>query len=94
MNTTLPIHNVSYGRPRSQFGTGNLKKGLEGHIIPVVIEHTHVIAVRCVFEFTSTAEAIKQLAVRRRKLEMILRDMEQVKVFFLLILSFSIFVFC
>ena len=78
---SLPINNISYGRPRSGVRSKTLKDSLEGHLIPLIVANVHVIGIRCVFDFTSTAEAVKHLAVRRRKLEVIIREIEEVNIF-------------
>lgn len=80
-NKKLPVKSVLYNRPRSQLNNRNLKNALTAHLIPIVVDNVHVIGIRCVFDFTSTAEAVKQLAARRRLLETRLREFEEVSIY-------------
>ena len=81
--TDLPVSGVSYGRPRSQLNNRNLMNALKAHLIPAVVNDLHIVAVRCVFDFVDYAEAVKQLAGRRRLLEKKLLESEEVSLFYL-----------
>ena len=74
----LPVKDVSISRPRNQFNDRNLANALDCHFTPCVINDVHVISVRCVFDFISSAEAVKHLAARRRLMEKRLLESEEV----------------
>ena len=75
---SLPLRSVQYSLPRTQFSSKKLKELLESNLVPPVINDCHVFGVRCVFDFCNNAEAVKQLAARRRILELKLRESEEV----------------
>lgn len=75
---SLPLKEIRYTRPRSSCSSQNLMNALEANFIPAVIKDVHVFCVRCVFDFIDSNEAVKQLAARRRVIEVKLRESEEV----------------
>ena len=70
MEDIIPVRSVSYGPPRSSLGSKSIIQGLKANLIPVVTRSCQVVAVRCIFDVSDEAEAKKQIAARRRQLEM------------------------
>ena len=65
----MAVNEVSYGPPRGSLTNKGIRRSLQANLVPAVITHCQVIAVRCVFELATPDEAKKQLAARRRQLE-------------------------
>ena len=79
MNNQLPVSTVSYGRPTNhRLSNMSLKNGLEGNLIPAIVNDLQIVAVRCIFNFLDYGEAVKQIAARRRLLEKKLLECEEV----------------
>lgn len=86
----LPVSAVSYGRPRNQLNNRNLTNALKANLIPAMVTDVHIVAVRCVFDFLTYGETVKQIAGRRRLLEKKLLECEEVIVCFMFSQSFLV----
>ena len=80
----LPVSAVSYGRPRNMLNNRNLTNAFKANLIPAVVKDVHIVAVRCVFDFLSYGETVKEIAGRRRQLEKKLLECEEVIVYHIL----------
>ena len=74
----LPVRKVELTRPRSKLSATNLKNAFKVRFLPQVTKELHIVAVRCVFDFCSQAEVVRQLAARRRALEIKLLECKEV----------------
>ena len=74
----LPLKRVHYGTPRSACSNMNICNALKAHIVPLVTKEYQVVSIRCCFDFVDHQEAVKQLAARRRLMEMKLTELEEV----------------
>ena len=77
-NAGLPIKRVRYGTPRSTLSNANICNALKAHVVPLVTKEYQVVAIRCCLDFTDHDIAVKQLAARRRLLEMKLFELDEV----------------
>ena len=84
MADCAPVASVKYGPPRGSLTNQSIVKALQSNIVPAVIADCQVVSLRCVFEFTSFDEARKQLAARRRQLEMKVKENSEVSLYSLI----------
>ena len=66
---SLPLKSVSYGPPRGSLTNRNIMNGLRANLVPAVAGTCQIVAIRCVFGLSDLPTATKQLAARRRQLE-------------------------
>ena len=79
----LPVNQVALGKPNNQLYNKQLLDALKAHLIPPVVRDVHVFGIRCVFDFISYGDAVRQLAARRRAIEKKFLESEEV-IYFLL----------
>ena len=63
------LNNVRYGPPKPSLRNTNMESALRNTLVPCIMDYCSVVAVRAIFEFSTHAEAVKQLAARRKKIE-------------------------
>ena len=74
----MPVRNVKFGPPKTALSNSSIKNALSTTLVPAILESCGIVAVRCAFEFCSQSEAIKQLAARRKQIELKLVEVEDV----------------
>ena len=70
MDDIVPVRNVSYGPPRNSLSSKSIMQGLRANLVPAITRTCQAVAIRCVFDANDEREAKKQLAARRRQLEL------------------------
>ena len=76
----LPVRRHALVRPRTALTGVNIKNALKTHLVPTILKECQTVSVRCIFDFNNE-EVVKQLAARRRQLEMKLLEREEVILF-------------
>ena len=82
LDDIVPVRNISYGPPRRSLTSKSIIQGLRANLVPVVTRTCQAVAIRCVFDATDEREARKQLAARRRQLEMKALSHSEVLIFY------------
>ena len=82
----LPLRSVRYGPPKVSLKNANIESGLRNTLVPAILKCCSVVAVRSIFDFSTHAEAVKQLAARRKQIEDALLKLESVGLPILLVL--------
>ena len=77
---SVPVRNITYSAPKSVLSSTRIKTALATCLVPAVTEKCGVVAIRCCFESCSRADAVKQLAARRRQIELKLIEIDDVSV--------------
>ena len=74
----VPVRRVKYSAPKTALSSSTIRAALSAALVPAVVERCGVVAIRCIFEFSTRAEAVKQLAARRRQLELKMEEIDDV----------------
>ena len=74
-------NSVTMAAPARQLNSKVIRQAPETFVVPDVLKHCHVAAIRCIFNVADKEDIVKQLAARRRKLEMSLLENREVRLF-------------
>ena len=76
----VPLRRVRFGPPKSSLKNANVESAVRNTIVPIVLESCNVVAVRSIFDFATYAQAVEQLAARRKKIEDAILKLDAVSV--------------
>ena len=75
------VRAVKYGRPRCSLKNANIQAALRTTLVPHIASKCSIVAIRSIFDFATHAEAVQQLAARRKQIEDTLETLEMASVF-------------
>ena len=74
----FPRRKHTVGKPRRTSANAMTIRSLDTHVVPCIIELCQVVGIRAIFGHEPHNETVKQVAARRRQIEMALLEEEEV----------------